>query len=211
MLSRAPLALIALLLLAATGCNSDSAGKADATPAPRCPATWKGDWQKLADKAKAMVYCPGWMPQPLTGEIGPEVSFGGAGGSSESYSKKGGYMATFIYAEGPQQEVHVNFRGYPGMTRIPICETTDINGGKVVTNHLPCFADPGGTYTNGDINATLYTVNQGEDRWHLLYAWRTNGSLYTVSEHVIPPYSYNHVLANLHRMIANLVPLQPSA
>ena len=59
---------------------------------------------------------------------------------------------------------------------------------------VPCFADPQGTLRVGDILATVYTVNQGEDEWHVLYAWRHGGSLYTVSEHVHPPYTYKQML-----------------
>jgi hypothetical protein len=107
--------------------------------------------------------------------------------------------------------VHVNFRGYPGRTRIPTCETTHTVKGKTVRKPVPCFADSQGMRRIGDIAATLYTVNQGIDEWHLLYAWRRNGSLYTISEHVIAPYSYKQVVRNLDRMTGGLVLLEPSA
>ena len=45
-----------------------------------------------------------------------------------------------------------------------------------------------GTRTAPGITATVYRVNQDADQWHILLAWRHNGSLYTVSEHVIKPY-----------------------
>ena len=46
----------------------------------------------------------------------------------------------------------------------------------------------------GDVTATVYTANQGIDEWHVLYAWKQDGSLYTVSEHVTSPYSYSQVV-----------------
>ena len=61
----------------------------------------------------------------------------------------------------------------------------------------------------GDITATVYTANQGIDEWHVLYAWKRDGSLYTVSEHVVSPYSYSRVVENLDRMTKGLVVLQP--
>ena len=63
--------------LAASGCGGDSASKAAAKPtkpaAPRCPAAFVAGWQKLADRIGAPVYCPAWMPEPLTGQITGQV------------------------------------------------------------------------------------------------------------------------------------------
>jgi hypothetical protein len=61
------------------------------------------------------------------------------------------------------------------------------------------------------VTATVYTANQGIDEWHVLYAWERDGSLYTVSEHRAPPYSYSQVVKNLDRMTRGLVALEPSA
>ena len=47
----------------------------------------------------------------------------------------------------------------------------------------------------------MYTVNQGADSWHVLFAWRRGGSLYTLSEHVAPPLTFSKVVANLERML----------
>jgi hypothetical protein len=57
---------------------------------------------------------------------------------------------------------------------------------------------------------TVYTANQGADLWHVLYAWRRNGSLYTLSEHVAPPYTYAQVISHLDRMTRRLVLVQPT-
>ena len=40
-------------------------------------------------------------------------------------------------------------------------------------------------------------------------AWRYRGSLYAISEHVAPPFSYTKVAANLHRMLGELVVVRP--
>ena len=57
----------------------------------------------------------------------------------------------------------------------------------------------------------MYRVNQDADQWHILLAWRHKGSLYSVSEHVIKPYTYRQVVTNLDRMLAGLVLVRPEA
>ena len=111
--------LVAGALLAA-GCGSASKPTPVAAPAKQqtgCPAKWRATYQKLADRIHAPVYCPRWMPEPLTGEIGPTVSFDGAGGSSLSVDKNRSYLAFFAWAKPGSGEVHVNIRGYPGRIR----------------------------------------------------------------------------------------------
>ena len=51
----------------------------------------------------------------------------------------------------------------------------------------------------------MFTVNQDADQWHILYAWRHAGSLYTVSEHVAPPVNYAKVRVYLNRILRGLV------
>ncbi len=63
----------------------------------------------------------------------------------------------------------------------------------------------------GDIAARIYTANQGADQWHVLYAWKREGSLYTISEHVAPPYGYSGVVRNLKRMLNGLVLIRPES
>jgi hypothetical protein len=106
--------------------------------------------------------------------------------------------------------VHVNFRGYPGRTKIPRCEDVEVVGGKVRRTTMPCFSDPHGKRRLGGITATMYTVNRGVDQWHILYAWHDHGSLYAVSEHVIKPLTYAKVVSNLDRMVRGLVRVKPS-
>ena len=212
------LALIAVsaVVLVASGCGGSSksskatSGAAASVPAkPSCPAKWRPVYQRLANQIHAAVYCPSWMPSPLTGEIGRNVSFGGAGGSSLSVDKDGSYLALFVWAERGSGEVHVNLRGYPGRTTIPRCIKVDTNGTKRVETDVPCFADARGKVRASGIVATFYTVNQDADLWHVLYAWRHDGGLYTVSQHVAAPLTYAKVVASLNRILNNLVLLQP--
>jgi hypothetical protein len=189
-----------LLVVLVTGCGSTNAGDAVADAAPRsCPTAWLGGWQALANRIQAPVYCPTWMPDPLDARIG------GRYGNGESVSRDRSYLISFIWREPGSGEVHVNLRGYPGRTRIPTCSDLDTD------KPVPCFSDPKGSVTGGDIAARIYTANQGADQWHVLYAWRRDGSLYAISEHVTPPYSYARVVRNLNRMLTNLVIVPPKS
>jgi hypothetical protein len=193
--------LLLLLLIFATGCGSTNAAGRDAAAAPSrsCPAAWRSGWQKLANRIKAPVYCPTWMPDPLDARIG------GSYANGESVSRDRSYLVSFVWFEPGTSEVHVNFRGYPGRAKIPTCSdlTTD--------KQVPCFSDLSGLVRERGIAARVYTANQGADQWHVLYAWRLRGSLYTISEHVAPPYTYAQVVHNLKRMLAGLVVVPPKS
>ena len=204
----------AVLLLAlsglAAGCGGGGASKAaQAAAPPTCPKAFSAGWQKLANRINASVYCPRWMPDPLFGQIEGLVSFGGAGGSTLSVDPDRSYLATFVWAEPQSGEVHVNLRGYPGRTTIPTCTKEDFNQGKIQKSKVPCFADPGKIVRAPGIVARVYTANQDIDLWHILYAWRHKGGLYTISEHVAKPLTYKKVVANLNRMLRNLVLVEP--
>jgi len=137
------------------------------------------------------------MPDPLDARIGGRYANG------ESVGRDRSYLISFIWFEPGSGEVHVNLLGYPGRTRIPTCSDLDTN------KQVPCFSDPKGNTRGRDIAARVYTANQGADQWHVLYAWRREGSLYAISEHVTPPYSYARVVRNLNRMLASLVIVPP--
>lgn len=198
-------ALIGAAALFAAGCSSGAkktAATAPAKPAaPRC--AHPAGWQMLANRIGAPVYCPGWLPDPLVGQIG------GRWNNIDSVSKDHSYLESFVWQDtdlgGTSGELHVNLRGYPGRTKIPGCTT-----GGVDSQNVPCFADPHGTITEQGIKATLFTVNQDADQWHLLLAWRHAGGLYTVSEHLAPPLDYNHVIRYLKLELRNLVLIKPS-
>lgn len=176
-------------------------------PEPVCRPAERASWQKLANEVRAPVYCPSWLPQPLIGK------FGGTFFNGRSVDPDRSYLVSFVWFESSQgsvSEVHVNLRGYPGNTRLPTCEDTLTVGGKTVRKKLPCFSDREGQKRLGRTTVTSYTANQGADLWHVLYAWRDGGSLYTLSEHVSSPYTYPEVIAHLDRMTRRLVQIQPS-
>ena len=200
------LSLLALAL-ALAGCSggggragcSDSIHGASSCAAvkakPVCQA--RAGWQQLADSIHAPVYCPRWMPDPLNGVIG------GKWNNIHSVSADRSYLIGFIWFERGSGELHVNLRGYPGKTAIPKCPAS------VGKGTVPCFADPHGQLRANGIDATVYTVNQGADQWHVLLAWHRHGSLYTLSQHIAPPFTYRQVVQSLNRMLRGLVLVQP--
>jgi hypothetical protein len=165
-----------------------------------CPQAWASGWQKLADKVDAPVYCPRWMPNPLDARIGGQWT------DIYSIGKDRSYLVSFLeHGDLGSGDVHVNFRGYPGRTKIPSCPAP-VGEGKV-----PCFSNPVGKLRANGIDATVYQVNQGADQWHILLAWHYRGSLYAVSEHVLPPYQFStQVRRNLAVLLKSLVLLKPS-
>jgi hypothetical protein len=201
--------LSALLTLSACGSQNASSPAAAASepPAATCPSGWAAGWQRLANRIHSPVYCPRWVPSPLTPKLGEAVA--GQGGTAVTVNKDGSYLVSLIWSDA-SGEVHVNFGGYLHRTSIPRCEDVETTNGETVRTKLPCFGDPSGTLRAGTITATLYTVNRGPDQWHLLYAWKHRGSLYTVSQHVAAPLTYPQVAGDLKRMLRELVLLDPA-
>ncbi|HEX6788365.1 MAG TPA: hypothetical protein VF091_03910 [Gaiellaceae bacterium] len=179
---------------------------AGSAAAPKtCPAAWAAGWQKLANKIQAPVYCPSWMPNPLDAKIGGQYI------DIDSVGKDRSYLISFLeHGDEGSGDVHVNFRGYPGRTTIPTCTTVIPNGKKTIRGKTACFSGANGKTRAAGITATIYTVNQDADQWHILLAWHHSGSLYTVSEHVIKPYlTATLVKKNLDRLLAGLVLVRP--
>ena len=200
--------LAVVVPLVAYGCaggDSSSAPVAAAKP-PVCRRSELASWQKLANEIQAPVYCPSWLPQPLVGK------FDGRFFNGRSVDPDRSYLVSFVWFEASQgsvSEVHVNLRAYPGKTRIPTCEDTLTVAGKTVHKKIPCFSDRQQGKRLGRVRVTVYTANQGADMWHILYAWRRNGSLYTLSEHVAHPYTYAQVISHLDRMTRRLMLVTP--
>ena len=184
----------------AAGPGGSASAKREAAPAAKasCPAAWRPGWQKLADRVHAPVYCPGWMPNPLDGQIGGDWN------GLKLVDKHGGYLVSFIYQETGSGEVHVNFHRWPS-TRMPLCRE------DISQRMIPCYSDPGGHASVNGIDATLYTVSRDADQWHLSYLWRHGGGTYVVSEHVAPPYTFGQVKKNVTRILRSLVILRPAA
>jgi hypothetical protein len=200
-LLRASTLALVVLALSVSGCGGGGAeakpgdDTANSEPSSTCPTAWKAGWQKLADRISAPVYCPSWLPAPLTGELDGEWH------STDSVKRDRSYLMGFIWFEPGSGEVHVNLRGYPGSTAIPDC------------NDRPCFSDPQGKTTVAGFEVERYSVNRGADTWHLLYAWEHDGSLYTISQHVVPDLglTYGKVAANLNRMMRGLELIEPTS
>jgi hypothetical protein len=194
--------IVALAAFALSGCGASDSVNASAQV--RCPAKALAGWQRLADRIHAPVFCPAWIPDPLDGVIGSQWN------NINEVSRDRSYLMSWVWQEtGPGAaggEKHVNLRGYPERTAIPKCVDADSKKRKLI----PCFSDQGGTVRAGGLEATVFNVNQDADQWHVLYAWRYRGSLYTVSEHVAPPFDYRKVRQNLDHMLRNLVVVRPA-
>jgi hypothetical protein len=205
------LVLAAALALAASGCGGEAriAKPAQAAAKP-ATCTFAEGWQKLANRIDAPVFCPTWLPDPLVPKIG------GRWNNIDAVDPDRSYLISFVWQEtGPGAaggELHVNLRGYPGRTKVPTCQDTIFgSGNKVRRVSIPCFADPRPQRTIAGFRVTEYTVNQGADQWHVLYAWKHEGSLYTASEHVAPPVDVAKAERYLDRILHNLVLVEPSA
>ena len=198
-------AVLALLVVLVAGCASGSASVAEKKATkPACTPKQLAGWKKLANRIRAPVYCPGWLPDPLDGVIGSQWNNINAVSRDRSYLESWVWQETGLGAAGG--ELHVNLRGYPARTRIPKCVDDD----TAKRTLIPCFADPAGVVRANGIAATVYTVNQDADQWHILYAWRHAGSLYAISEHVAPPLNYAKVRIYLDHILRRLVLVRPS-
>jgi hypothetical protein len=190
----------------AVGCSRDDGveGTASARQRAACPAALKPEWQRLANRVGAPVYCPSWMPSPLDADIGGQWNSGGP-----IVDRDHSYLVSFLWHEAGSGDVHVNFRGYPGRTQIPRCVDVQKTAGKTRRRLIPCFSDPRGTRHAGGVDATVYTVSRDADQWHVTFLWRRRGTLYTVSEHVAYPLTFRKVLSNLDRLVAGLELIRP--
>jgi hypothetical protein len=197
--------LLGVSALLASGCGETKAASAAPVAAPKAHCAYVAGWRKLANRVGAPVYCPGWLPDPLTSQIGGKWSNG------ESVSADHSYLVSFVWQEtGPGLaggELHVVLRGYPGVTRIPTCRT-----GGVDSRNVPCFDGLRGTVRANGITAKLYSgPNQDMDAWHAVLLWHRHGTLYTLSEHVAPPLTFNKTVGYLKRELASLVLIRPSS
>ena len=204
-----PLAgLSVALAVFAAGCGGSTVSSQVATPPaaqskPLC--AYPAGWQRLANRIAAPVYCPGWLPDPLTSQIN------GQWNNINSVSPDRSYLESFVWQEteagvnGAGGELHVNLRGYPGRTKIPTCPT-----GAGNSYPEPCFADARAKVHENGIVATLYTVNQGADQWHYALAWHHRGSLYTLSEHLAPPLNAVKLVSYLRHELRSLVLIEPT-
>jgi hypothetical protein len=193
------LLILPVLAVVLVGCSGEDKAQSAAAAKNRasCPTAFKAEWQRLANRVKAPVYCPGWMPSPLDADIGGQWNSDGA-----HVDEDRSYLVGFLWHEAGSGDVHVNFRGYPGRTAMPRCLER--------RRPIPCFSDARGTKRIGDKKITIYTVSRDADQWHVTYLWRRSGTLYTVSEHVAPPLTFRRVVANLDRLVGSLELIRPA-
>src|SRR6266849_1769287 len=96
-LTLASLSILAAVALVTAGCGADTATNSKAaartSPTPACPVSWRPGWQRVADRIKAPVYCPSWMPNPLDARIH------GVWSSAYSVSRDGSYLIGFAWQE----------------------------------------------------------------------------------------------------------------
>jgi hypothetical protein len=194
------LLVLPFLVVVLAGCSGDDKVTSDAAAKsrPACPASFKPEWQRLANQVDAPVYCPSWMPSPLDADIGGQWNSDGP-----VVDKDKSYLLGFLWHEAGSGDIHVNFRAYPGKTAMPRC----VDGKRSV----PCFSDDRGTKEIGDKKVTVYTVSRDADQWHVTYLWRRDGTLYTVSEHVAPPLTFGKVVSNLNKLVGGLELIKPTA
>ncbi len=195
-----------LLLLAVLALAAAAGGGVALTASAKSRCLDEKGWQRLANRTHMAVYCPGVMPNPL------DATIGGQWNSINSLGTDGSYLEGFAWAElGQGGEVHVNLRGYPHRTAIPKCTSVNTVAGVTHRTLIPCFASPAGTvHGPGAIDATMYTVNQDADQWHVAFVWRRYGSLYVLSQHVSPPLTYEKVVSLLKKQLNALVLVRPT-
>jgi hypothetical protein len=214
-----PAILAALVAVLAAGCGGSSTSKTQAKTASSSLATYFAGfdppvpmkatcahqigWQQLANRISADVYCPGWLPDPLTSQIGSQNN------NINQVSKNRSYLESFIWQDtdtpGLSGELHVVLQGFPGETKIPTCL-----GGMNFNTPMPCFSAPHGHITENGIRTTLYTVNLDVDTWHLVLLWHHDGGIYALSEHLAPPLDYRHVIEYLKVELRSLVLVAPN-
>ncbi len=202
------LACVGAALLVA-GCGGSESGGAEAArpkaaEKPQCPKEWREDWQQLANRIEAPVYCPSWMPDPLDGDMDSMWN------NIHSVGRDGSYLLGWTWYEVHSGELHVNLRGQPGNVKIPTCQEVETEAGVTHRRKVPCFADPGEKKKLGDLEVQVYTRNRGADVWHVLYAWEDEGGLYAVSQHVAEPLTYAQVVESLDRITRGLVRIEPA-
>jgi hypothetical protein len=204
------LAVVGGIALLASACGGSGTPKRAASAeevaarGAHCAGAVRASWQQVANRIHAPVFCPSWLPDPFTGKL-----HDGRWNTIYSIAKDRSYLMGFIWLEAGSGELHVNIRGYPGRTKVPICTDTEITGGKTTRTKVPCFDDRQGTKRIGGRTVTIYTRNRDADLWHVLYAWHYRGSLYTVSQHVTAPLTYAKVVQSLNRITRGLDVIQP--
>ena len=93
LLASAGLLAASALLLAGCGGGAEGVDGARGCRRPRRPRAPSGRLAALANRIGADVYCPGWLPDPLTSQIG------GQSNNIDSVSKDRSYLESFIWQD----------------------------------------------------------------------------------------------------------------
>jgi hypothetical protein len=186
--------LVLLTPILGSGCGDEgsSAAPAPSSKSPAratCPAAWAAGWQAWTNKVGAKVFCPSFLPSPITGEIDGQWNTAKAPGKT--------WQLGYAWLEHDDL-VHVVFEGYPKKRWPPSCEG------------VPCFDDKVGTESINGHEVTWYDRNEASHSGHVAAVFRDGGYVYAVSMHVYRPYnSVKQVTGLVRKMVAGLVPLQP--
>ena len=204
--------LLAVAAVLVAGCGGKDAATTSATgaPATSCPKAWKAGWQKLANDVGATVYCPSWMPEPVDARIN------GIYKNGRWVDKKDrSYLVSFLWLDqdaGVSREVHLNFRGYPGRTTIPSCQTTrTVEGQDRARHRFRASPISGATKRLGVDHGDRLHGQPGHRRVaRPLPLAPRRLAVHGLASTSSSPYSYAQVVKNLERIIRGFVPLEPT-
>lgn len=181
-------AALVVVLSITTACG---AGSGAATPhGPQCPPGRSAGWQRWADRVHMTVFCPSWLPVQLDGSVG--------GADTTAASPGRHWQVQFVWrADDFSQLIHVVFEGFAPGTWPARC------GGE------PCYGDAAGHETIAGHRVTWFADNHGSSTGHIAAMFRDGANRYTVSLHVIDPYTAASARATVRRIVAGLVPVAP--
>jgi hypothetical protein len=170
-----------------------------------CPAAWRSGWQALAKPDSGARLLPDMDAEPARREDRRPVH-------RHQLDREGPQLPGQL----PRARRRRERRRARELSRLPRPQLDpDVHHRRARREEDPARADtllrrrrrrPHGERVS---LRPVYRVNQDADQWHILLAWRHRGSLYTVSEHVIRPYTYRQVVRNLDDLLSGLVLVQP--
>jgi hypothetical protein len=124
---------------------------------------------------------------------------GSVGGPDTTATSPGRHwQVQFVWrADDFSQLIHVVLEGFAPGTWPATC-----GGG-------PCYGGAAGTQTIGGRRVTWYSDDHGSSTGHIAAAFRSGPNRYTVSLHMIDPYTPASARATVRRILAGLVPVTP--
>jgi hypothetical protein len=196
---------VAALAAGCAGAGDAGAGGETGKPAAekQCPKAWAADWARWADRVGMTVYCPTWLPSPITGEIGGQWNTAAESGRF--------WQLGYVWRDvGFADLVHVVFDGYPPDAWPRKCRDTRRVDGKVTTVPVPCFSGPLGRERVNGLDVRWFRRGRGSHGGHVVALFAHEGNTYAVSMHGLPGTPIERTRANVRRIVANLVPVRPA-